>query len=55
MCIRDRYIEEEIIKNREYSIIHRDSIIEYAFNFDWVNIIENRYIPCVEYLISKFK
>ena len=48
-----QYLEEEIIKNREYSIIHRDAIIEYAFNFDWVNVIKDRYIPCVEDLISK--
>ena len=48
-----QYIEAEIIKNREYSIIHRDAIIQYALNFDWVNVIKDRYIPCVEDLISK--
>jgi len=48
-----RYLEAEIIKNREYSIVHRDAIIQYALNFDWVNVIKDRYIPCVEDLISK--
>ena len=48
-----QYLEEEIIKNREYSIVHRDAIIQYALNFDWVNVIKDRYIPCVEDLISK--
>jgi hypothetical protein len=48
-----QYLEAEIIKNREYSIVHRDAIIQYALNFDWVNVIKDRYIPCVEDLISK--
>ena len=48
-----QYLEAEIIKNREYSIIHRDAIIQYALNFDWVNVIKDRYIPCVQDLISK--
>ena len=28
-------------------------IIKYASNFDWVSVIKDRYIPCVEDLISK--
>ena len=47
-----KYIEDEIIKNRDYSISHRDDIIKYASNFDWVNVIKDRYIPCVEDLIK---
>ena len=48
-----KYLEDEIIKNRDYSVSHKDDIIKYASNFDWVNVIKDRYIPCVEDLISK--
>lgn len=47
------YIESIIIKNREYSISHRDEIVEYSKNFEWPNIIENYYLPNIEKLISK--
>ena len=48
-----KYLEDEIVKNRDYSVSHKDDIIKYASNFDWVNVIKERYIPCVEDLISK--
>ena len=48
-----KYLEEEIVKNRDYSVSHKDDIIKYASNFNWVNVIKDRYIPCVEDLISK--
>ena len=48
-----KYLEDEIIKNRDYSVSHKDDIIKYASKFDWVNVIKDRYIPCVEDLISK--
>ena len=48
-----KYLEDEIIKNRDYSVSHKDDIIKYASNFDWVNVIKDRYIPCVEDLIGK--
>ena len=52
--VRDlKYLEEEIVKNRDYSVSHKDDIIKYASNFDWVNVIKDRYIPCVKDLISK--
>jgi hypothetical protein len=47
------YIESIIIKNREYSISHREEILEYSKNFEWSNIIENYYLPNIEKLISK--
>jgi len=47
------YIESVIIKNREYSISHRDEILEYSKNFEWSNVIKNYYIPNIEKLISK--
>ena len=54
--IRDlKYLEDEIIKNRDYSISHKDDIIKYASNFDWLNVIRDRYIPCVEKIIERKK
>jgi len=47
------YIESIIIKNRQYSISHREEIFEYSKNFEWSNIIENYYLPSVEKLIKK--
>lgn len=47
------YIESIIIKNREYSISHREEILEYSKNFEWSNIIQNYYLPNIEKLISK--
>ena len=54
--IRDlKYLEDEIINNRDYSISHKDDIIKYASNFDWLNVIRDRYIPCVEKIIERKK
>ena len=47
------YVEEQIIKNREYSIAHRDEIREYGLQFDWVKVIEKHYLPNVEKVIAK--
>ena len=47
------YIESIIIKNRKYSISHREEILEYSKNFEWSNVIENYYLPNIEKLISK--
>ena len=47
------YVEEQIIKNREYSIAHRDEIREYGEQFDWVKVIEKHYLPNVEKVIAK--
>lgn len=47
------YIENIIIKNRQYSLCHREEILEYSKNFEWSNIIKNYYIPNIEKLISK--
>jgi GR25 family glycosyltransferase involved in LPS biosynthesis len=47
------YIEEQLIKNREYSVTHRDEIVEYSKQFEWKNIIEKYYIPAIESIIDK--
>lgn len=46
------FVEEQIIKNREYSIKHREEIFEYSKQFDWINIIKNYYLPNVEKVIG---
>ena len=47
------FLEYEIVKNREYSISHREEILEYAEKFDWINIVRDHYIPNIEKVISK--
>ena len=47
------YVEEQIIKNREYSVAHRDEIREYSKQFDWVKVIETYYLPNVEKVIAQ--
>ena len=47
------YVEEQIIKNREYSVDHRDEIREYSKQFDWVKVIETYYLPNVEKVIAQ--
>jgi glycosyltransferase involved in cell wall biosynthesis len=48
-----QYVEDAIIKNREYSIAHRKEILEYSKEFDWVSVIKNHYIPAVQQLTGK--
>lgn len=46
------FIDTVITKNREYSISHRNKIIEYSKQFSWKNIIQKYYIPNVQKLIG---
>lgn len=46
------YVEESIIQNREYSIEHRNEILEYSKSFDWKSIIEKYYIPNIVRVID---
>jgi len=46
------FVEEQIIKNREYSINHREEIREYAKQFDWTETVKNVFIPNVEKVIA---
>tara|TARA_B100000900_G_scaffold412873_1_gene435558 strand:+ start:57 stop:1001 length:945 start_codon:yes stop_codon:yes gene_type:complete len=46
------FVESEIIKNRDYSLSHRNDIIEYSKQFDWINVIHDTYIPTVKRIIS---
>ena len=49
------FVENAIIKNREYSIAHRDEILEYAKEFEWKAVLKRHYIPAVEHLVSLVK
>jgi len=46
------YVRSQIIENRNYSIEHRQEILEYSKQFDWVNVIKNIYIPIIEDIIK---
>lgn len=46
------YVEGQIIRNREYSIKHRDEIREYAKQFEWKNVLQKYYLPSIQKLIA---
>lgn len=50
-----QYIENQIIKNREYSIKNRKEILEYAKQFEWSQVIQDYYLPNVEKIISNYE
>jgi len=45
------YIEEQILKNRKYSIENRQEIFDYAKKFDWCKILKDYYIPNINKVI----
>ena len=48
------YVRSQIIENRNYSIKHRQEILEYSKQFDWVNVISDIYIPIIENIVKEF-
>ena len=46
------FVEGQIIRNREYSIKHRDEIREYAKQFEWKNVLQKHYLPSIQKLIA---
>ena len=48
------FVEYEIVKNRKYSIAHRDEILEYSKEFEWKNVLKTHYIPAVEKVIERW-
>jgi hypothetical protein len=46
------YVEGQIIRNREYSIKHRDEIREYGKQFAWKKMLKEHYLPSIEKLIA---
>jgi len=47
------FLESEIIKNRKYSVEHRDEILEYAKTFEWSNVVSEYYIPSMNKIIER--
>ncbi len=47
------YVEGQIIRNREYSIKHRDEIREYGKQFAWKKMLREHYLPSIEKLIAQ--
>ena len=47
------FLEYEIVKNREYSIEHREEILDYAQKFDWINVVKKHYIPNVKMVLNE--
>ena len=48
------FVESEIVKNREYSIAHREEILEYSKTFEWKNVLEKNYIPAIKKVIERW-
>ena len=47
------YVEGQIIRNREYSIHHRQEILEYGKQFEWKKMLKEHYLPSIEKLIAE--
>ena len=50
-----KYVEEQIIANREYSVAHREDIGEYAAEFEWSKVVDKYYIPAMQTIIDGVK
>ena len=50
-----KYVEEQIIANREYSVAHREEIGEYAAEFEWSKVVDKYYIPAMQTIINGVK
>jgi len=48
-----KFVEDEIVRNRYYSVNNRQEIREYAESFDWVKVVEKYYVPAMEKIISQ--
>ena len=47
-----KYVEENIIENRKYSVDHRQEILDYSKQFEWCRILTNYYLPNIEKVIN---
>jgi hypothetical protein len=48
------FVEEIILKNREYSIEHRQEILDYAKEFEWCTILKKHYLPNIEKIVNGY-
>ena len=49
------FVEAMIVKNRNYCNNNREEIIEYAKEFDWVNVVDKYYVSAMQTIIGKQK
>ena len=49
------FVEEMIVKNRNYCNNNREEIIEYAKEFEWVTIVDKYYVPAMKTIINEVK
>ena len=49
------FIDTELLRNRYYSVNHRQEILDYAKTFDWSEVVKNYYIPAMETIIGNYK
>ena len=47
-----KYIENKIIENREYSLNHRQEILDYSKEFEWCKILSDYYLPNIQKVID---
>ena len=47
------FVDGEMVRNRYYSVNHRQEILDYAKTFDWVKVIDRYYVPAMEKIISQ--
>ena len=47
-----KYVEENIIENRKYSVDHRQEILDYSKQFEWCRILSDYYLPNIEKVIN---
>jgi hypothetical protein len=46
------FVEEVIMKNRKYSIQHRQEILDYSNQFEWCKILSKYYLPNIRKIIN---
>ena len=50
-----KYVEEQIITNREYSVAHREEIDQYAKEFEWSTVVDKYYVTAMQTIIDGTK
>lgn len=48
------FVEKTIIENREYSVKHRQEILDYAKEFEWCTIIKKHYLSNIEKIVNGY-
>lgn len=48
------FVEHAITQNREYSVKHRQEILDYAKEFEWCTILKKHYLPNIEKIVNGY-